>query len=180
MNLVPDTPSQPKAKILPLLSSCHWLTRPEEKSRSHSWHPLPPHLRWSSTANQSRLTLCPKWLSNSRTSLPEHYQHPSSRHLGLFSQFIWLRGMWNIHCIMQDLSLRYTDFTHRVCLTGSRVHRSVVWARVLGWPEACGIFDPWSNLHPFHCKADSQPLDHAGSPSTTVYRLPQWSPTWSP
>ena len=37
----------------------------------------------SSTANQSRLILCCKSLSNSRTSLPVHYQYPSSRHHSL-------------------------------------------------------------------------------------------------
>ena len=35
----------------------------------------------------------------------------------------------------------------------------------LSCPEACGIFpDQGSNLYPLHCKVDSQPLGHQGSP----------------
>ena len=35
----------------------------------------------------------------------------------------------------------------------------------LSCPEACRVFpDLGSNLCPLHCKVDSQPLDHQGSP----------------
>ena len=57
--------------------------------------------------------------------------------------------------------------------------RSLLWhegclvvAHGLGYPAACGIFpDQGSNLSPLHHKADSQPLDHQGSPSKTVLIL---------
>ena len=42
---------------------------------------------------------------------------------------------------------------------------SVVVAHGLSFPEAYGIFlDQGSNLCPLHWQADSQPLDHQGSP----------------
>ena len=43
---------------------------------------------------------------------------------------------------------------------------SAVVAYGLGCPEACGILVPWPGIKPasLHCKVDSQPLDHQGSP----------------
>ena len=43
---------------------------------------------------------------------------------------------------------------------------SGVVAHGLGCPEACGILVPWPGIKPasLHCKVDSHPLDHQGSP----------------
>ena len=51
--------------------------------------------------------------------------------------------------------------------TGSRLHTgSVVAAHGFSCPQHVGSEIPNQelNLHPLHCKADSQPLDHQGSP----------------
>ena len=48
---------------------------------------------------------------------------------------------------------------------GSTVRPSVVVAHGLSCSVACGIFpDQGSNPYPLHWQADSQPLDHEGSP----------------
>ena len=72
--------------------------------------------------------------------------------------------------------LRATLFLF-ICFFGCA--RSLLWhegslvvAHGLGYPAACGVFpDQGSNPSPLHCKADSQPLDHQGSPSKTVLIL---------
>ena len=47
-------------------------------------------------------------------------------------------------------------------------HRHSSWVHRLRCPEACGIFpDQGSNLYPLHCRVDSQPLGHQGSPETS-------------
>ena len=49
-------------------------------------------------------------------------------------------------------------------------HASVVVARRLSCPVACGIFpDQGSNSYPLHWQADSSPLSHQGSPRTSHF-----------
>ena len=49
---------------------------------------------------------------------------------------------------------------------------SVVLVHGHSCPEACGIFpDQGSNLCPLHWRADSQPLDHQGSPQLVLVNL---------
>ena len=53
------------------------------------------------------------------------------------------------------------------CTGSSLLHEdvSLVVARGLGWPIACGIFpDQGSDQCSLHCKADSEPLHHQRSP----------------
>ena len=65
-----------------------------------------------------------------------------------------------------------------VCSTRAlslRCVSSVVVARGLSCPMACGILVPGqgSYPHPLHWKADSLPLDHPGSPETMRF-LNEW------
>ena len=54
--------------------------------------------------------------------------------------------------------------------TGSRRAGSVVVAHGPSCSTACGIFpDQGSNPCPLHCQADSQPLCHQGSPTSSLY-----------
>ena len=69
-------------------------------------------------------------------------------------------------CSEQGLLSRCTHWgaspaaEHRLQSTGS-----VVVADGLSCPEACGIFlEQGSNLYPLHWQADSEPLNHQGSP----------------
>ena len=58
-------------------------------------------------------------------------------------------------------------------LSSCREWAPQVAARGLTCPSACGILVPrptqWSNPHPLHYKADSELLDHQGTPSTLFF-----------
>ena len=55
---------------------------------------------------------------------------------------------------------------------------SVVAVHWLSCPSACEIFpDQGSNLCPLHWQADSQPLDHKGSPSASIL-CQAWNSSW--
>ena len=75
----------------------------------------------------------------------------------------------SLSCSMQDLSLQPTGFSLVRCRLSSCGVGSVVAAHGLSCPTACGILVPLqgSNPCPLHWKADSQPLDHQGSPLST-------------
>ena len=82
----------------------------------------------------------PQWMPESRDS-GEPYEHIVCFFLSFFKRylFIWL----------------YLD---------------LVVAYRLSCPVACGIFPcQGSNPHPLHCKADSIPLGHRGSPSFSIF-----------
>ena len=54
--------------------------------------------------------------------------------------------------------------------TGSRLAGSAIVAHGPSCSAACGIFpDQGSNPRPLHWQADSQPLRHQGSPSSSIF-----------
>ena len=72
--------------------------------------------------------------------------------------FFFFLVVSGLSCGIQDLSLRRMG--------------SVVVVRGLSCPAACGILIPWPGIrpvHPMHCKADSLPLDHQGSPWYSIF-----------
>ena len=92
----------------------------------------------------SRATILPNVLLLRNMGLPSHQYH------FLFFQF-WFHWVYVTVC---RLSI----------VTESRGYSPGV-EYGLSCPEACGIFlDQGSDWCPLHCKADSSPLDHQGSP----------------
>ena len=61
-------------------------------------------------------------------------------------------GTWHLHCVTWDLLLWRTDSRVVACRRNCSM--------------ACGILVPDQGLNPrsLHCRVDSQPLDHQGSP----------------
>ena len=74
-------------------------------------------------------------------------------------------GTRDLGCVVQDLLLRLKD--------------AVVAVHGLSCSEACGVLalQQGSNSHALHCKADSSPLDHWGSPALQHLLLVLLSPT---
>ena len=84
---------------------------------------------------------------------------------GGFSSF----GAQDLGCVGFSSCDAWTQWLR---FSGSRAQTLELWCMGrLSCPEACGIFlDQGSNQCPLHCKVDSQPRDHQGSPVKVFFK----------